>query len=245
MSIASFYNNPDLADGFGATAGRSRPHRGLDFPKGTGTGIPSVAAGVVVVSEWSGALGNVIEVRHDDGRYFGYCHMNARGLPVGTRVSQGTILGPVGNTGSESFGAHVHVTNGNRQGAVFGASMSYLADPWPYIQNAINGGGGGGGAGWAFNQPDAATQARVQAALKARGRYNGPVDGVWGPNTIKGIQTTIRNVGYDGPIDGVPGSNTCYYVQVYAQKFGDYKGPIDRVLGPNGWNGFALGLERP
>ena len=99
-------------------------------------------------------------------------------------------------------------------------------------------------AEWDFGQ-QYADKARIQAALKARGRYDGPVDGVWGPNSIKGIQTTCANVGYTGPIDGIPGPNTCYYVQVYAQKFGDYTGPVDKVLGPNSWNGFALGLERP
>lgn len=98
---------------------------------------------------------------------------------------------------------------------------------------------------WAFNRPNKATQRRIQTALKKRKRYSGPEDGVWGVNSIKGIQTTIRNVGYTGPIDGIPGSNTCYYVQVYAAKYGDYTGPIDRILGPNTWAGFALGLERP
>lgn len=98
---------------------------------------------------------------------------------------------------------------------------------------------------WSFNKPNFATQLRIQKALKNRGRYSGPLDGVWGPNTIKGIQTTIRNVGYSGSIDGVPGPSTCYYVQDYAAKFGDYSGPIDKVLGPNSWAGFALGLERP
>jgi GH25 family lysozyme M1 (1,4-beta-N-acetylmuramidase) len=91
----------------------------------------------------------------------------------------------------------------------------------------------------------AADQARIQRALKARGRYAGPIDGVWGPNTIKGIQTTIKNVGYTGSVDGIPGPLTCYYVQVYAQKFGGYTGPLDRILGPKSWAGFALGLERP
>lgn len=99
-------------------------------------------------------------------------------------------------------------------------------------------------AEWDFGQ-QYADQARIQQALKNRGRYDGPVDGEWGPNSIKGIQTTIKNVGYTGPIDGIPGPNTCYFVQVYAQKFGDYTGPVDKVLGPNSWAGFALGLERP
>ncbi len=102
-----------------------------------------------------------------------------------------------------------------------------------------------GGSSWAFNPPAASMQARIQQALKNRGRYSGPVDGAWGVNSIKGIQTTAKNVGYSGPINGVPGANTCHYVQVYAARFGGYTGPIDSVLGPNSWNGFAVGLEAP
>ena len=132
-----FYTNPDLADGFNIWPHpwRQRPHRGLDFEKSIGEPIPSVNAGVVVVSDNSSAeLGWVVEVRGDDGVYMGYCHMNAKGIAVGTRVSVGTVLGHVGVTGSATNGPHVHVTKGDRQGAVFGASMSYLSDPWPYIQ---------------------------------------------------------------------------------------------------------------
>jgi hypothetical protein len=105
--------------------------------------------------------------------------------------------------------------------------------------------GSGGGSTWAWNAPDSTTQARIQKDLAARGRYSGPIDGVWGVNSIKGIQITCANVGYTGPIDGEPGPNTCHYVQVYAQRFGSYTGPIDSILGPNSWSGFALGLERP
>lgn len=108
-----------------------------------------------------------------------------------------------------------------------------------------------GNSSWAFNPPNAAMQKRIQQGLHDRtkfgqkSRYNGPIDGIWGVNTIKGIQETIRGVGYKGLIDGIPGPDTCYYVQVYAQKFGGYKGPIDRVLGPNSWESFARGLELP
>lgn len=53
----------------------------------------------------------------------------------------------------------------------------------------------------------------VQQALQDRGRYSGPVDGVWGPNTIKGIQKTIAFAGfYSGPIDGAVGVNTVHGV---------------------------------
>ena len=103
----------------------------------------------------------------------------------------------------------------------------------------------GGSADWAWNAPDAAIQKRIQAALTKRGRYSGPVNGIWGVESIKGIQTTCANVGYVGPINGIPGANTCHYVQVYAQKFGGYTGPVNSVLGPNSWDGFAVGLEKP
>ena len=103
------------------------------------------------------------------------------------------------------------------------------------------------GGAWAVNLPDAGRQRRVQKALAGRNpsRYTGPQDGVFGVNTWKGIQTSIRGVGYTGPVDGVPGANTCRLVQVYAQKFGDYRGPVDSILGPNSYDGLALGLERP
>jgi len=100
-------------------------------------------------------------------------------------------------------------------------------------------------ADWDFWLPSRAIQLRIQQALHARGRYDGKLDGWWGELSIKGIQLTIRNVGYTGKIDGIPGPMTCYYVQVYAQKFGDYKGPLDKKLGVYSWLGFALGLERP
>jgi hypothetical protein len=101
------------------------------------------------------------------------------------------------------------------------------------------------GADFEFWVPDAALQARIQTALKARGRYDGPEDGEWGANSVKGIQTTVANVKYSGPIDGDAGRQTAYFVQVYGQRFGDYSGPLDAFVGPNSWAAFALGLERP
>ena len=138
MSL-SFYNNPDLEDGFNIWPHpwRTQGHRGLDFVKNTGDAIPSVNAGVVVISEWNKYLGWIVEVRGDDGVYIGYCHMHRQGLPIGTRVEVGAIIGIVGNTGLQSQGAHLHLTKGDRQGAVRGASLSHLSDPWPYIKSAM------------------------------------------------------------------------------------------------------------
>lgn len=102
-----------------------------------------------------------------------------------------------------------------------------------------------GATGWALNLPVASLQARVQAALKTRGLYTGPVDGAVGSSGFKAIQTELRTVGYAGPIDGVIEGEGCRLIQTYAARFGGYTGPVDRVLGGNSWAGFALGLERP
>lgn len=84
---------------------------------------------------------------------------------------------------------------------------------------------------------------RIQAGLKKRGRYAGPVDGVPGINTWKGVQLSVRSGGgYSGPIDGVPGTHTWIGVQTYAHRWGGYLGPIDGVPGFNTWEGFARGV---
>ena len=71
-----------------------------------------------------------------------------------------------------------------------------------------------------------------------------PVDGIPGPNTWKGIQTTVRRYGYyHGPVDGVPGPNTYRGMQMYARDGGGYTGPVDGVLGPNSWAGFVRRLS--
>lgn len=246
-----FYSNADLDDGFGSEKGnRSNPHRGLDVPAPLGAPVPALQGGVVVIQEWHDGLGNIVEVQQDDGRFAGYRHMRSTGGPwvhVGQRVEMGDKIGEVSDTGEWAEGYHLCHTNGSAQGAVYG-SPSLVSDPWAWIKHYLFGAprpGGKGSAEWAFNPPIADEQAAIQQALANRDRYDGPIDGVWGPNSVKGLQLTARNVGYDGPIDGVEGPNLCYYLQVYAQRFGDYKGPIDRVLGPNSWAGVRLGLERP
>ncbi len=180
---------------------------------------------------------------------FSYWDIGTYGHVV-TNIGNGYCI----NTSTHSatvhdFGRSLRITRTAEYTAAAGAR--YLG--WSY-QNGVNaqidmvpwgGGGGGGGQTWEWTVPDSAMQRRIQAALKARGRYSGPVDGAWGPLSIKGIQTTIKNVGYAGAVDGVPGPATCHYVQVYAHEFGDYDGPQDSKLGPVTWANFALGLERP
>jgi len=120
-----------------ASCGRSSPHRGLDFPKPTGTPIHAVADGVVVERNWTSCIGNAVSIGHPDGWYSGYIHMREQSpLPEGTPVLRGQVIGYVGNTGTCTTGSHLHLTIGNcpscyYQGWVFSATV----DPYAHIAN--------------------------------------------------------------------------------------------------------------
>ncbi|MFE2555457.1 GH25 family lysozyme [Streptomyces sp. NPDC059352] len=64
------------------------------------------------------------------------------------------------------------------------------------------------------------------------GGYTGPLDGVLGPNSWKGVQTVLAQGYSDGPIDGTPDPDTYKGLQRLAADYG-YTGPIDGVPGPN------------
>lgn len=103
------------------------------------------------------------------------------------------------------------------------------------------------GAAWATNPPSEEVQKRIQVALAKRGRYQGPQNGIFGENTWRGIQYTVSTKNgntYTGLINGIPGKLTCVAIQEYAKKYGGYRGPINAILGPNTWEGFAEGLEK-
>lgn len=54
-------------------------------------------------SEW----GNYISIAGDDGRVIYYCHLDARLVDAGVRVSEGQVIGIEGNTG-RSTAPHLH-----------------------------------------------------------------------------------------------------------------------------------------
>ena len=89
-----------------------------------------------------------------------------------------------------------------------------------------------------------ADEKSVQQSLKTQGLYTGPIDGVFGPNSWKAVQTFLTNqkVKIDH-IDGVPDAETNSGLQTYA-KNGGYTGPVDGVLGPKSWAGFAAALKK-
>ena len=114
-----------------------QPHSGVDWARPEGTPIPSIANGTIVLQQWSDVLGNVSVLRvmgKDKALYYvGFCHLKAEGLAVGTKVKEGETVGLVGNTGSASSGAHLHLTVSKELKGVFGPT-SVKQDPIEWIK---------------------------------------------------------------------------------------------------------------
>lgn len=94
------------------TGGAGSFHEGIDLAPGSGTPIPASGAGTVESNYYHGAFGNLIILFHGEfgGKWLRtlYAHREALSGPgVGGSVSQGQIIGTVGNTGG-SQGAHLH-----------------------------------------------------------------------------------------------------------------------------------------
>ena len=85
-----------------------RPHLGVDYAAPSGTPVHSVADGTVIFCGWGGGGGNTIKIKHAGNLQTGYLHLKsfAKGIKVGTRVSQGQLIGYVGSTGT-STGPHL------------------------------------------------------------------------------------------------------------------------------------------
>ena len=84
-------------------------HDGADLVAVTGTPVYAAADGVVIGAAPNGGYGNWIRIDHQGKLSTVYGHLSsfAPGIQEGARVSQGELIGFVGNTG-RSTGAHLH-----------------------------------------------------------------------------------------------------------------------------------------
>jgi murein DD-endopeptidase MepM/ murein hydrolase activator NlpD len=92
-----------------------RLHAGIDIGVPYGTPIHAAASGTVVLAGWNGGYGNYTCIDHGGGMATCYAHQSSYAVSTGVQVSQGQVIGYVGNTG-HSFGAHLHFEvriNGN------------------------------------------------------------------------------------------------------------------------------------
>lgn len=84
-----------------------RFHHGVDLAASSGTPIRAFQAGQVVYSGKMGNCGNTVIVEHQNGYRSLYAHALENHVQVGDVVSEGQILGLIGNTG-RSTGSHLH-----------------------------------------------------------------------------------------------------------------------------------------
>lgn len=97
-----------LTSPFGYRWGRM--HEGIDIAAPEGTPIRAADSGTVILmqSEYeSGGYGNYTCIDHGGGLATCYAHQSSFATSTGASVSQGDLIGYVGNTG-HSFGAHLH-----------------------------------------------------------------------------------------------------------------------------------------
>jgi len=100
--------NAPLSSPFGPRWGRL--HAGIDLSAAEGTPIRAADGGKVVLMQGTGAsggYGNYTCVQHTATMSTCYAHQSRFGTSTGANVSQGQVIGYVGNTGN-SFGAHLH-----------------------------------------------------------------------------------------------------------------------------------------
>lgn len=110
---------------------RTSPHRGTDYAPGAKALIPAITDGVVTRIFYVNCLGWVCEIKSDEhGLYIGHSHLYCnkhdsidcngqdhhdgttcmKSLKVGHKLKQGQPVGRVGNSGTCSRGAHLHLT---------------------------------------------------------------------------------------------------------------------------------------
>ncbi|MDB5189686.1 MAG: Peptidase, family [Parcubacteria group bacterium] len=86
-------------------------NNGVDLSAPSGTPIHAAAAGTVIISKgdaaWNGGYGSYVVISHSNGTQTLYAHMSKDIISVGDTVSQGELLGYVGETG-EATGNHLH-----------------------------------------------------------------------------------------------------------------------------------------
>ena len=111
---------------YGVTERRTSPHRGLDFAAKEGTWITAPASGTIVLNQWSDVLGWCLVLRfwHEGKKkpmYLGFAHLKKKSKhKVGTKIEEGNRwFAAVGNTGSASRGAHLHLTYSDTPKGIF------------------------------------------------------------------------------------------------------------------------------
>ncbi|PHI18770.1 hypothetical protein CEQ90_16075 [Lewinellaceae bacterium SD302] len=93
-------------------------HLGVDVLAPQSTPIKAAAEGIVFMSEFTSANGNVIGIQHDNDLITFYKHNSELLKKVGDRVNSGEAVAIIGNTGQLTTGPHLHFEIWHRGKAV-------------------------------------------------------------------------------------------------------------------------------
>ena len=126
-----------------------QPHSGTDWPAPLGTKFRAIGNGTIKLIQESKILGWVTVQSVWDGKrtwYVGYCHQDSRpALAIGDKVTEGQVIGSVGNRGLSS-GPHLHLTVSRKLKGVFGVWTDKV-DPVKFIQGNKSPSGSTGSTG--------------------------------------------------------------------------------------------------
>jgi murein DD-endopeptidase MepM/ murein hydrolase activator NlpD len=111
---------------------KGRFHTGVDFAGVKGvTKVKASASGVVVKAisgcvegrkSCGGGYGNYVDIVHSNGTTTRYAHLSKTSVSIGQNISQGEVIGILGNTGN-STGPHLHFEIINANGSKMKPSL--------------------------------------------------------------------------------------------------------------------------
>jgi len=126
-------NSPSVSSVYGLRespiTGRPQFHTGVDLLPSVDLLIHPAKRGQIALASYGQELGNVVIVRHGGGIETLYGHMASIAVREGDEVTERSVLGIVGNTGTASTGRHLHFE------VIVGG---YPVDPLKVIQTAQN-----------------------------------------------------------------------------------------------------------
>ena len=96
--------------------GTERFHSGVDIGAASGASVLAADGGTVTVATYSSSYGNYVMIYHSNGAYTLYAHMSSLAVSVGQTVTQGQVIGYVGDTGWAT-GLHLHFEIRNASGS--------------------------------------------------------------------------------------------------------------------------------